>query len=84
MNRQENVAGQATCFDSLCRMIGAKEGGKMHEENKCIAFLKECRAHPEKSMPMVDHQYMSWLGECCGFEELNRLNDETGATVDAR
>ena len=27
-------------------------------------------------------QYISWLGACCGFDELNRLNGETGATVD--
>ena len=26
-------------------------------------------------------QYMSWLGDFCGFDELNRLNDETGETV---
>jgi len=29
----------------------------MSEENKCITFLKEYRAHPERYLPMVDHQY---------------------------
>ena len=29
----------------------------MDKGNKCIAFLKEYRAHPERYLPMVDHQY---------------------------
>lgn len=29
----------------------------MGEENKSIAFLREYRAHPEKYLPLVDHQY---------------------------
>ena len=29
----------------------------MDKENKCIAFLKEYRAHPERYLPMVDQQY---------------------------
>ncbi len=29
----------------------------MDEGNKCIAFLKEYRAHPERYLPMVNHQY---------------------------
>ena len=29
----------------------------MDKENPCIAFLKEYRAHPERYLPMVDHQY---------------------------
>ena len=29
----------------------------MYKKDKCIAFLKKYRAHPEKYLPMVDRQY---------------------------
>ena len=29
----------------------------MNVENKCIAFLKEYRAHPERYLPLTDKQY---------------------------
>ena len=50
----------------------------MEAKKTGVGFLKEYRAHPENYLPLIDHQYHSWIGwneKLYPFSELDQLNE---------